>query len=89
MKVFVASFINTGIMTVLLQMKLGDYLWFLGENMPWPGSYDANNSQFYVVVGNSMVMTMLVSVFNPNAIPVIMMPWEARKRRKAIESAVT
>ena len=79
-KMFILSFVNTALTTLLSSMRISDELTGL------KGKYEDLNRQWYDDVGSTIQVTMIVSIFSPHAFQVLILwPINVLKRKICIK----
>ena len=75
-KMFLLSFFNTGLMTLLLNSKISD------DNQGFKGKYEEINREWYDQVGSTITVTMIINIFSQHAFQVLFFyPYGVCKRR--------
>ena len=64
-RTFVASFINTAILTLLVNTD-GEDKFFKINNLLFDGDYDDFTRDWYIDVGKTFTLTMFLNIFNPH-----------------------
>lgn len=75
-KMFLLSFINTGLTTLLINSKIYEH------NEGLNGKYDEINREWYNDVGSTITITMIINIFSQHAFQVLLIyPYGVLKRR--------
>ncbi|CEL91601.1 unnamed protein product [Vitrella brassicaformis CCMP3155] len=72
-KVFVAQWLNTGVIVLLLNMRLGNKSFYLGPTKIG-GEFGDFVPEWYIKVGMSVLLTIMVNVVSPHGIAFAMLP---------------